>query len=60
MKCCGCAPLAVSTIYETVERLERDGRVCPKLCATAKSRLIQLGKRRIPSLGETSYLVAAE
>lgn len=25
MNCCGCAPLAVSTIYATVERLERQG-----------------------------------
>lgn len=46
MNCCSCAPLAVATIYATVERLEQEGRVCPCACATAKSRLIRLDQRR--------------
>jgi hypothetical protein len=45
MDCCGCAPLAVATIYSIVERLERDGRVCPCACATVKSRLARLTAR---------------
>jgi hypothetical protein len=46
LDCCGCAPLAVSTIYTLVDRLERAGRACPYACATAKSRLIRLDKTR--------------
>jgi hypothetical protein len=42
MNCCGCAPLTVSTIYETMERLEREGRVCPCACATARSKLLRI------------------
>ncbi|MCL4768522.1 MAG: hypothetical protein KJZ80_20080 [Hyphomicrobiaceae bacterium] len=47
MACCGCAPLAVSTIYALVEKLEREGRVCPDACATAKSKLIRLDRKRL-------------
>ena len=46
MNCCGCAPLAVATIYSIMEKLEREGRICPCACATAKSRLIRLDQRR--------------
>ncbi len=46
MNCCGCAPLAVTTIYATVDRLEREGRICPYACATAKSHLIRLDQKR--------------
>jgi len=46
MNCCSCAPLAVTTIYAIVERLEREGRICPCACATAKSHLIRLDQKR--------------
>lgn len=60
MQCCGCAPLAVMTIYSIVEKLEREGRVCPCACATAKAKLIQLTKPRPASERENRQLVAAE
>ena len=60
MACCSCAPLAVQTIYALVDKLEREGRVCPDACATAKSRLIRLNQR--PSKGNRTRgaLIAAE
>lgn len=39
MRCCGCAPLAVTTIYEKIDALARRGLVCPYACATAQGRL---------------------
>ena len=42
MNCCGCAPLVVTTIYEIVQKLEREGRICPCACASAKTRLERL------------------
>ena len=60
MQCCGCAPLAVATIYEIVERLEREGRVCPCACATAKSKLIQLDRRQTTPKLDHKALMAAE
>jgi len=60
MQCCGCAPLAVSTIYSAVEKLEREARVCPCACAAAKAKLVQLTKPRTTSTRETRRLVAAE
>ena len=39
MVCCGCAPLAVETIYARMEELERKGLVCPYRCAAARVRL---------------------
>lgn len=41
MNCCGCAPLAVETIYEKMEELEKKGLICPYASATARSKLIQ-------------------
>lgn len=46
MSCCGCAPLAVSTIYDIVARLEREGRICPHRCASVRSKLVRLDKWR--------------
>lgn len=60
MDCCGCAPLAVTTIYAIVERLEREGRACPCACATAKTKLIQLDRRRIEKTTAGLWLDAAE
>lgn len=42
MNCCGCAPLVVTKIYELVGKLEREGRICPYACTTAKTRLERL------------------
>ncbi len=60
MACCSCAPLAVSTIYALVEKLEREGRVSPDACATAKVRLVRLNKRRRELNLPRTALIAAE
>lgn len=39
MECCGCAPLAVETIYAKLEELERRGLVSPNACSSVKRRL---------------------
>lgn len=39
MICCGCAPLAVSTIYEKIDGLARRGLICPYACASAQGHL---------------------
>jgi hypothetical protein len=41
MVCCGCAPLAVSTIYEKIDALAERGVVCPYACACAQGRLLR-------------------
>jgi hypothetical protein len=41
MVCCGCAPLAVSTIYEKIDQLADMGVVCPYACACAQGRLLR-------------------
>jgi hypothetical protein len=46
MNCCGCAPLAVETIYNKVEELERKGLICPDVCATARSKLLEFSSGR--------------
>jgi hypothetical protein len=46
MNCCGCAPLVVGKIYELVDKLEAEGRICPYAGATAKVRLRRLTVRR--------------
>jgi hypothetical protein len=56
MVCCGCAPLAVSTIYRKIDELAERGVVCPYACAqgrplkgasdTAALRLIQSPERQ--------------
>lgn len=42
MNCCGCAPLLVTTIYEIVQKLEREERICSCACASAKTKLEKL------------------
>lgn len=59
MNCCSCAPLAVTTIYSIMEKLERDGRVCPYACATAKSRLIRLDQRRAQRKATRTFVLDA-
>lgn len=39
MNCCGCAPLAVSVIYDRLEALERRGEICRYRCADIRKRL---------------------
>ena len=46
MNCCSCAPLAVETIYNKVEELERKGLICPDVCATARSKLLEFSSAR--------------
>ena len=41
MVCCGCSPLAVSTIYQKLDELAEKGLVCPYACASAKGRLLE-------------------
>ncbi len=41
MNCCGCAPLAVETIYNRVDELERKGVISPQVCAAARSKLLE-------------------
>ena len=59
MNCCGCAQLAVSTIYQLVEKLEREGSVCPYACATAKAKLINLDQKRREREPHPAKLIAA-
>lgn len=46
MNCCRCAPLAVSVIYQAMDRLEKDTRVCPFALAEARRKLAILDDRR--------------
>jgi hypothetical protein len=41
MVCCGCAPLAVSTIYQKIDELARKGLVCPYAGASVKGKLLE-------------------
>lgn len=44
MNCCGCAPLAVSVIYEKMESLQAKGLISPCACAEALERLVRLDR----------------
>ncbi|KWT69212.1 hypothetical protein APY04_1643 [Hyphomicrobium sulfonivorans] len=46
MNCCGCAPLAVDTIYNKVDELEKKGLISPTLSATTRSKLLAFTARR--------------
>lgn len=46
MQCGGCAPLAVEAIYEAMDRLRNDVRICPFVLADARSRLVRLEEFR--------------
>jgi hypothetical protein len=41
MVCCGCAPLAVSTIYQKIDELAQRGLVCPYAGASAQGKLLE-------------------
>ena len=49
MVCCGCAPLAVSTIYQKIDELAEQGVVCPYACACAQGRILK-GASETPAL----------
>jgi hypothetical protein len=49
MVCCGCSPLAVSTIYQKIDELAEKGVVCPYACACAQGRLLK-GASETPAL----------
>jgi hypothetical protein len=41
MVCCGCAPLAVSTIYQKIDELAEKGLACPYACKSAQGGLLE-------------------
>jgi hypothetical protein len=59
MNCCGCAPLAVQTIYDKVEELERKGLISPNVCATARSKLLEFSVWRARVRGEAEDTASA-
>jgi hypothetical protein len=46
MNCCSCAPLAVETIYNKVDELEKKGLISPTLSATTRSKLLEFTSLR--------------
>lgn len=46
MNCCTCAPLAVETIYNKVDELEKKGLISQTLSATTRNKLLAFNKRR--------------
>ncbi len=62
MNCCGCAPLAVETIYNKVEELERKGLVPAVVCATARSKLMELSamRKRVRAIKEAALADVAD
>jgi hypothetical protein len=44
MVCCGCSPLAVSTIYQKIDELAQRGVVCPYACASAQGKILDRAK----------------
>ncbi len=45
MNCCTCAPVAVETIYNKVDELEKKGLISPTLSATTRSKLLEFRTR---------------
>lgn len=76
MVCCGCSPLAVSTIYQKIDQLAEKGVVCPYAGACAQGRLLKCAsetpalrlierapvrrRRAEQPIAEPAILVAAE
>jgi bacterioferritin-associated ferredoxin len=56
MNCCGCAPLAVETIYRKVKELEARGLLSPNVCATARRKLLEVSAWR-PRLRSKAVLI---
>jgi hypothetical protein len=60
MNCCGCAPLAVETIYKKVELLERRGAIPSYVCAKARRKLLAIYAPRYISPGRSVTVIAYE
>ena len=45
LNCCSCAPVAVETIYAAMERLEKQGLICPYRSAATKKQLARMAER---------------
>jgi hypothetical protein len=60
MNCCGCAPLAVETIYNKVQELETKGLISPNVCAATRSKLLEFSLWRARLRGDKVEGVAAE
>ena len=58
MNCCSCAPLAVETIYNKVDELEKKGLISPTLSATTRSKLLAFTTRRTEPRSMTNNLFA--
>lgn len=58
MDCCGCAPLAVETIYAKLDELEARGRVCPYRLAEVRGRWrsAEIAAARKPTLRRSARL----
>ena len=54
MNCCGCAPLAVETIYNKVDELEKKGLISPNVCASTRNKLLEFAawSARVRSKGK--------
>ena len=52
MNCCGCAPLAVETIYNKVDELEKKGLISPDVCEATRSALLEFGVWRTRLRGD--------
>jgi hypothetical protein len=61
MNCCSCAPLAVETIYNKVDELEKKGLISPNVCATTRSKLLEFSawRARLRDIGADQSLLAA-
>jgi len=46
MNCCGCAPLAIETIYTKMTELLERGVICPDKCAEVRGKLLRLVPRQ--------------
>jgi bacterioferritin-associated ferredoxin len=51
MRCCGCAPLAVSVIYERLEALEQRGAICRFRSAKVREKLRLIVNKTRPDAG---------
>jgi bacterioferritin-associated ferredoxin len=60
MNCCGCAPLAVETIYNKVQELETKGLISPNVCAATRSKLLEFSVWRTRLRGEKVEGIASE
>lgn len=72
MRCCGCAPLAVDTIYSKMKKLEAESRICPHAGSTMRGELLRraarsgcasmrrVGQVYAPAANDDDFLLAAE